>query len=118
MNAQQEESQGDALRDAKLIGQMVMLVTYTMKYQPDRESIHDSRFISHLQYFTQRFFNGKMLESEDDFLYLQMKNGYPKAVNCAERIRTLLVKDHNVFISNEEVAYLAVHIQRLTYYQK
>lgn len=118
VNAQQEETQGDALRDAKLIGQMVMLVTYTMKYEPDRESIHYSRFISHLQYFTQRFFNGKMLESEDDFLYLQMKNGYPKAVSCAERIRTLLVKDHNVFISNEEVAYLAVHIQRLTYYQK
>lgn len=115
VNAQQEEDgQGDAMRDAKLIGQMVRLVTYFMKYEPDRDSIHYSRFISHLQYFSQRFFSGKMLDSEDDFLYQQVKTGYPRAVGCAERIRTLLVKDYNVFISNEEITYLAIHIQRLT----
>ena len=114
VNAQQEEDeQGDAMRDAKLIGQMVRLVTYFMKYEPDRESIHYSRFISHLQYFSQRFFAGKMLDSPDDFLYQQVKTGYPRAVDCAERIRTLLVKDYNVFISNEEIAYLSIHIQRL-----
>ena len=43
-----------------------------------------------------------------------MRSGYPAAMNCAEKIRTLLLKEYNLFISNEEVAYLTVHIQRLT----
>lgn len=53
------------------------------------------------------------MDSDDDFLYRQMQTGYPKAVSCAEKVRTLICKEYDKMISNEEVAYLAVHIQRL-----
>lgn len=114
VNAQKDENvQYDAMRAAKLIGKIVTLVTYLMKCQPDKESIHYSRFISHLQYFAERFFTDKMLDSPDDFLYEQLEKGYPKAINCAERVRTLILKEYDKAITNEEVVYLAVHIQRL-----
>lgn len=114
VNAQKEEEvQYDAMRAARLIGQVVTLVTYLMKCQPDKESLHYSRFISHMQYFAERFFTDRMLDSADDFLYAQMEQGYPKAVACAEKVRTLLLKEYHKAISNEETAYLAVHIQRL-----
>ena len=114
VNAQKDEDvQYDAMRAAKLIGKIVTLVTYLMKCQPDKESIHYSRFISHLQYFAERFFSDKMLDSPDDFLYEQIEKGYPKALNCAERVRTLVLKEYDKAITNEEVVYLAVHIQRL-----
>lgn len=114
-NAQNEDPGSDAMRDAQLVGKIVKLVTYAMNYQPDTESIHYSRFIFHLQYFVQRFYSGNMLESEDDFLYHQMREGYPKALSCAEKVRTLLLKECDICISNEEVAYLTAHIQRLTH---
>ena len=114
VNAQKEaESQFDAMRAVKLVGTIMTLVTYLMNSQPDKESIHYSRFISHLQYFSERFFTNKMLDSKDDFLYDQMEKAYPKAFNCAEKIRTYIIKEYDKVISNEEVAYLAVHIQRL-----
>lgn len=114
VNAQKEdEVQYDAMRAAKLIGKVVKLVTYSMNCQPDKESLHYSRFISHMQYFAERFFKDRMLDSEDDFLYAQMEQGYPRAVSCAEKVRTLIVKEYDKAISNEEVAYLAVHIHRL-----
>ena len=114
VNAQKEEEvQYDAMRAAKLIGRVVTLVTYSMNCQPDRESLHYSRFISHMQYFAERFFTDKMLDSPDDFLYAQMEQGYPKALGCAEKVRTLILKEYDRAISNEEVAYLAVHIERL-----
>lgn len=114
VNAQKEEGvQYDAMRAAKLIGKVVTLVTYFMNCQPDKESIHYSRFISHMQYFAERFFTDKMLDSADDFLYAQIEKGYPKALTCAEKVRTHIIKEYNKGISNEEVAYLAVHIQRL-----
>lgn len=114
VNAQKEdEVQYDAMRAAKLIGKVVTLVTYSMNCQPDRESLHYSRFISHMQYFAERFFTDKMLDSPDDFLYAQIEQGYPRALSCAEKVRTLILKEYDRAISNEEVAYLAVHIQRL-----
>lgn len=114
VNAQKDEDvQYDAMRAAKLIGKIVTLVTYLMQCQPDKESIHYSRFISHLQYFSERFFTDKMLDSPDDFLYEQFEKGYPKALNCAERVRTLILREYGKAITNEEVVYLAVHIQRL-----
>ena len=114
VNAQKEEKvQYDAMRAAKLIGRVITLVTYFMNCQPDKESIHYSRFLSHMQYFAERFFTDRMLDSSDDFLYAQMEKGYPKALACAEKVRTPIIKEYNKGISNEEVAYLAVHIQRL-----
>lgn len=114
VNAQKEmEVQYDAMRAAKLIGRVQMLVNYTMNCQPDKESIHYSRFVSHMQFFSERFFTGRMLDSKDDFLYYQMEKEYPKALACAEKVRTQLIKDYDKAITNEEVAYLAIHIQRL-----
>lgn len=72
VNAQkEEEAQFDAMRAAKLIGNVMTTVSYVMKCQPDKESIHYSRFISHMQYFAERFFTDKMLDSKDE---LQEKN--------------------------------------------
>ena len=90
---------GDAMQAARLIG--------------DTESIHFSRFISHLQFFADRFFSGKLMDSEDDFLFNQMQQGYPEAVDCAEKIRTFVLRKYGVFLPNEEAAYLALHIARL-----
>lgn len=114
VNAQKEaEVQYDAMRAAKLIGKIVTVVTYSMNCQPDKESIHYSRFISHLQYFAERFFTDNLLDSQDDFLYEQIETGYPRALSCAEKVRTLILKEYDKAITNEEVVYMAVHIQRL-----
>ena len=114
VNAQQEEaSQYDAMRAAKLIRSIVSLVTYTLHIQADPNSLHYARFLSHLQYFTQRFYADKMLSDPTDFLYRQLYEAYPQIVECAERVRTYILREYGKAIPNEEVAYLAVHIQRL-----
>lgn len=104
---------GDAMQAARLIGELTNIVTYRIHAQLDTDSIHVSRFISHLQFFADRFFSGKLMDSEDDFLFTQMQQGYPEAVDCAEKIRTFVLRKYGVFLPNEETAYLALHIARL-----
>lgn len=104
----------DAMQAAKLIGNLVNIVVYTTHCKLDTESIHYSRFISHLQFFAERYYSGQTLDSDDNFLYQQIKTAYPLAMACAERIRTYLLTNDNKRITDEEVAYLAVHIARLT----
>lgn len=101
------------MQAARLIGELTNIVTYRMHTHLDTESIHYTRFISHLQFFADRFFSGKLMDSDDDFLFRQMQQGYPAATDCAERIRTYLLRKYNIFIPNEETAYLALHIARL-----
>lgn len=115
VNATKDEAvHYDAMQAAKLIGRVVSIVTYTMHCAFDTESIHYSRFINHLQFFAERYYSGKLLESKDDFLYCQMTGAYPAAVSCAEKLRVYLRNSDHVELPNEEVAYLALHIARLT----
>lgn len=115
VNANKDEAAHfDAMKAAKLIGTIMSIVTYTMRISPDADSIHYTRFINHLQFFADRFYSGKLLDSEDDFLYHQMQHSYPQAIQCAEKVRTQLLRTENCFLPNEEVAYLALHIARLT----
>lgn len=104
----------DAMKAARLIGSLVNIVTYTTHCQLDMESIHYSRFISHLQFFAERYYSGQPLNSGDNFLYRQMQTAYPEAIACAERMRTYLLNNDKKRITDEEVAYLALHVARLT----
>ena len=115
VNARQDPQAGyDAMRAAQFISELSNIVTYSMHCPVSTESIHYARFVSHLQYFAERFFSGKLMDSEDDFLFQQMQQNYPAAVTCAEKIRTFILRKYGVFLPNEETAYLALHVARLT----
>lgn len=115
VNARQDTAAGyDAMQAARLIGELINIVTYRMKPAADPSGIHHNRFINHLQFFAERLFTGKLLDNEDDFLFRQMQQGYPQAMACAEKIRTFVLRKYGVFLPNEETAYLALHIARLT----
>ncbi|MDF1494312.1 PRD domain-containing protein [Caproiciproducens sp. CPB-2] len=114
VNARKDIGAGfDAMQAARLIRDLANIVTYSIHYQGDTDSINYSRFISHLQFFAERFFSAKLMDSKDDFLYQQMQKAYPEAMACAEKTRTYVLRNYNVFLPNEEVAYLALHVARL-----
>ena len=114
VNAQNgASSQHNAIKAAKLISNVINLVKYTTNKDINTETIHYSRFLSHMQFFAERFFTGKLLQSEDDFLYIQMENNYPFAVKCANRVAQYIHKTHAQELPKEEIVYLAVHTQRL-----
>lgn len=114
INARTDNAAGyDAAKAARMIADLSNIVFYSAGVMPDPESLHYVRFINHLQFFTQRFFNRKMLDSKDDFLFNQIMTAYPAAMACAEKIRTYMIRSYDAGIPNEEVAYLAIHIARL-----
>lgn len=114
VNAQSGKSyQHDAMRAAKLISAVVNLVKYATNQDFDKESFHYSRFISHMQFFAERFFAEKLIDSSDDFLYEQIKRKHTSAVKYAEKVAKYIYKTYNKELPKEEIVYLAVHIQRL-----
>lgn len=103
----------DAMKAAKIMGEVVDIINYSVGYQFDKESIHYSRFLSHVQFFTERYLENKMLDNESEYLVEQIRPRYPRAIEIAEKVRTFFIKTYETVLSDEEVAYLAVYIARL-----
>lgn len=116
VNAQDEKDESlDTMKAAKLLGVIVNIVRYSIKDELDTESIHYSRFITHIKYFVERYFANRLLSETDDILYNQVSSKYEKAFSCALRIDTYFYENYQTHLPHEELAYLIVHIQRLIY---
>jgi len=108
------QSSYDAMHAVKIIDAVVTIVRYSMGIELLNDSLHFSRFIIHMQFFVGRLMANRMLISKDDFLFHQVSTRYPKARNAAERVRSHIVSEYDTQLPNEEVAYLTLHIERLT----
>lgn len=119
INAQgQEKESKDGMRYAKMIGSIVNLARYTFNINMDEENIHYTRFITHIKYFVERFYADKMLDDKDNSLFEQIANLYPNAMSGAFKIKEYIEQVNGKTIPNEELAYLAVHIHRLSNYNQ
>jgi len=114
----QEHHSRDGMQQAKMIGSIVNLVRYTLNINMNTESIHYTRFITHVKFFVERYFADEMLDDKDDVLFEQIASLYPEAMNGAFKIKEYINQVYKKSISNDELTYLAVHIHRLLSYDQ
>ncbi len=114
INAQSgnEENQ-DGLRKAKLISTIVNLVRYAIQQDVNTNSIHYSRFITHVRFFADRFFLDELTHETDEGLYRQMWALYPNAMDIATKVKAFLDQEFETKIPENEIVFLGVHINRL-----
>ena len=111
-NAEVGKAGVDALLVVQLVRAITTIISHTSDVRVDRRDLNSSRFVTHLQFFAERFFGGRLLTSPDDFLFTSLSERYPRAIASAERVRSFVLKEHNSTLPNEEVAFLALHIAR------
>ena len=111
-NAEVGKAGVDALLVVQLVRAITTIISHTSDVRVDRRDLNSSRFVTHLQFFAERFFGGRLLTSPDDFLFTSLSERYPRAIASAERVRSFVLKEHDSTLPNEEVAFLALHIAR------
>lgn len=112
VNAESGSASADPMRVVTLINSIMQIVTFTTTARFAGDDLHRSRFISHLQFFAERFFAGHLLTSDDDFLHRQLSERYPRATAAAERVSHYIEQEYGERLPNEEIAYLALHVAR------
>jgi len=80
----------------------------------DRHGISAARFVTHLRYFFVRMHQGAQLDEHNDDLVRAIRHTYPQAHQCAEKVRSVLELRLGQPITEDEVAYLTLHVARLT----
>ena len=103
----------DTIKYAKVIGEIINIFIFSLNRTLDKKSMHYMRFITHIKFFVERFFSDSMLSSGDDLLFNQMKRSNPKEMLIALKVRDFLEKKYGKKLTNEEIAFLVVHIARV-----
>lgn len=97
----------------KIVRGILGIVTFFFGQEFDKDSIAYNRFMTHLQYFALRVIQGEAQNGSGQFLYDQVKENYPKAMACAEKIDDYIYQQYAYRITAEEKSYLAIHVNRL-----
>lgn len=113
INAQQESNQSDVGEITKLLNSLETLVRYSSKLDIDSNSTNYQRFVTHIRFFVERFFNNQMLNDQNQELYEQICKTMPVAMAEAEKIHSFIIQKYDKVITIDELTYLAIHFQRL-----
>ena len=103
----------DVASQTQKIQDILNIVKYTYNIILDENSINYERFVTHLRFFFQRLNKKEKIEeieSDDDFLFTQIKKKYKNAYECMLKIEKYLDEE----LAHEEQLYLTIHIQRVT----
>lgn len=82
----------------------------------EKDTFNYSRFVKHLQYLLKRQESGKIFSSDNSKMFDSIRSQYPEAYNCALNVKSYLESTEiGMTISNEELLYLMIHINRLCF---
>lgn len=97
----------------QVIQDVMNLVRYTYRIEPDENSLDYVRFVTHLKFFLARILSGETCRGSED-LYGIVSVMYPKAAACVRKISGYLRQKLCYSLGLEEEAYLIIHVEKLT----
>ena len=104
-----------ASEQSRLIGQVMGLLEKSFGEAFDADSVNAARFAVYLRYFLVRARTAVQIEDGTSSLVAEaLRISDPDAYRVARRIRDLLEIRLNTIVTDDETAYLALHIARLT----
>lgn len=113
LEASLNDNTDQTVNTTKFIQHIINIVKYHFNVEFDEDSLNYGRFITHLKYFAQRVFHGSHYKNDDDYLYIMFKQKHKEASKCTEKIKGFIKKEYDHDLTNEEMLYLTIHIERV-----
>ena len=114
VNAELNGDMSDIQAVTRFIDEIVGLVAARLPALPDEESITWFRFVTHVKFFAQRLVQNADYGDGDFELYDLFAEKYPAAFRIACDVASHVKARYGHRISKEEMAYLTMHIRRLS----
>lgn len=95
--------------ESSRIETVTTFIEQSMHIHIDKSGFNYSRFVLHLYYLFERLNNDEHVFGESKEMLQTVQKQYPETVRCAQEIKQLIGMD----FSDEELLYLAIHINRL-----
>ena len=113
VNAEYDAPMGDTIKITNLIQQVSEVVEEYFNIKLDEQSLSYERFITHLRFLAQRVFTGEHRELDNLEFQKVIDRLYPEEYACSQKVQALIKLQYGHQVTEEEVAYLALHIKRI-----
>lgn len=111
---QDDEGMKLTVQSTEVIQQILNIVKFHYCMELDESSLNYNRFVTHIRYFIRRLLSHEVCHHQDDeFLFLQVKEKYPQAYQCACKVQKYLETKFCAEITHEEMLYFMLHINRV-----
>ena len=113
VNAEYDAPMGDTIKITNLISRYQRWLRKYFNIKLDEQSLSYERFITHLRFLAQRVFTGEHMEL-DNLEFQRSSTGYiRKNMPADQKVQALIKLQYGHQVTEEEVAYLALHIKRI-----
>ena len=113
VNAEYDAPMGDTIKITNLIQQVSEVVEEYFNIKLDEQSLSYERFITHLRFLAQRVFTGEHMELDNLEFQKVIDRLSPEEYACSQKVQALIKLPYGHQVTEEEVAYLALHIKRI-----
>ena len=114
LNATRDEPNGTAALLFRRVQHVVATIESRYGIELDTHGADYARFILHVKFLLQRLVSKTMLRDGDSSFYEFAVQRYPEAHACAVAVRDYVLASTGSTLTDEEMLYLIVHIERLT----
>lgn len=97
-----------------VIQQMVDVIEQSYGVRLDPKSVSVGRLITHLRYLFVRIHNHQQLDEGRSPVGQAIRDAYPEALQCAQRLASVVELRLGASLTDDEVSYLALHAARVT----
>lgn len=114
INAREELApKAKEVSDEETISYCADLIESAFNIKINRDDFSYNRFSMHLRYYLKRIEDRKQFKDNNEELINSMKENYPDVYVCALRIADVFKDKYNEQISEDEILYLMIHINRI-----
>ncbi len=113
VNAELQTDSSYGMEMPEIIKDILNLVKFSIGKDFEEDDLSYERFITHLKFFLQRVISHKVYTDEESTWAAGLKEAYPLAHKTALRIKSYIKAKLSYEISEEEITYLTLHIQRI-----
>lgn len=108
----QAENMKQTLRQTAIIGEMIQTIKDHLNIILDEDDLSYQRLMTHLRFALSRLSNDEHPIMDDEMLTM-IKNKFPVAFSCAEKVASNLARYHEIRLPEQELGYITIHIERL-----
>lgn len=102
-----------AIEMTQTIAHAFDVIERTFDITIDHRSMSAARFVTHLRYLYARVASGKQIADPHPTFIDAITNAHPEAAACAAKLRFMFEMNLRAALTDDEVAYLALHVARL-----
>lgn len=113
VNAEYNTKMRDAIDITNLIQYVLELVKTRLNITYDEQSLNYERFITHLRFLSQRIYSNELLTKENQEFTTLVSSMYPEEYALSQEIRDYIKETYDHDVTEDEAAYLAIHIKRV-----